>query len=58
VILCKTQAEAEEALEQVRAGMSKAGLTLPPEKTRIVDATQRARFEFLLFLVLRSLHRH
>lgn len=47
VILCKTQAEAEEALEQVRAWMSKAGLTLHPEKTRIVDATQRGGFEFL-----------
>jgi RNA-directed DNA polymerase len=41
VILCKTQAEAGEALEQVRAWMSKAGLT------RIVDATQRGGFEFL-----------
>jgi len=47
VILCKTQAEAEEALEHVRAWMSKAGLTLHPEKTRIVDATQRGGFEFL-----------
>ena len=47
VILCKTQAEAGEALEQVRAWMSKAGLTLHPEKTRIVDATQRGGFEFL-----------
>ena len=47
VILCKTRAEAEEALEQVRAWMSKAGLTLHPEKTRIVDATQRGGFEFL-----------
>ena len=46
VILCKTQAEAEEALEHVRAWMSKAGLTLHPEKTRIVDATQRGGFEF------------
>ena len=46
VILCKTQTEAEEALEQVRAWMSKAGLTLHPEKTRIVDATQRGGFEF------------
>jgi len=47
VILCKTQAEAEEALEHVRVWMSKAGLTLHPEKTRIVDATQRGGFEFL-----------
>jgi RNA-directed DNA polymerase len=47
VILCKTQAEAGEALAQVRAWMNKAGLTLHPEKTRIVDATQRGGFEFL-----------
>lgn len=47
VILCKTQAEAEEALEHVRAWMSTVGLTLHPEKTRIVDATQRGGFEFL-----------
>jgi RNA-directed DNA polymerase len=47
VILCSTQAEAEQALEQVRGWMAKAGLTLHPEKTRIVDATQRGGFEFL-----------
>lgn len=47
VILCRSQAEAEEVLEQVRAWMSEAGLTLHPEKTRIVDATQRGGFEFL-----------
>ena len=47
VILCKTQAEAEAVLEEVRAWMSVAGLTLHPEKTRIVDATQHGGFEFL-----------
>ena len=47
VILCQTQAEAEEALAQVQQWMNKAGLTLHPEKTRIVDATQRGGFEFL-----------
>src|SRR5688572_32555720 len=38
VILCSTQQEAEEALEQVRDWMAKAGLTLHPTKTRIVNA--------------------
>jgi RNA-directed DNA polymerase len=47
VILCRTQAEAEEVLEQVSQWMDKAGLTLHPEKTRIVDANQRGGFEFL-----------
>ena len=47
VILCSTQKEAEEALEQVRAWMEKAGLTLHPTKTRIVDATQAGGFDFL-----------
>jgi RNA-directed DNA polymerase len=47
IILCRSQSEAEEALEQVRQWMSQAGLTLHPEKTRIVDATQAGGFEFL-----------
>ncbi len=47
VILCRTQTEAEEALAQVQSWMSEAGLTLHPQKTRIVDATQRGGFDFL-----------
>ena len=47
VILCHTQAEAEDALAQVQQWMSQAGLTLHPEKTRIVDATQRGGFELM-----------
>lgn len=47
VILCRTQAQAEEALDRVRAWTAKAGLTLHPEKTHIVDATQRGGFDFL-----------
>lgn len=47
VILCKSQAEAEEALAHVRQWMERAGLTLHPEKTRIVDARQRGGFDFL-----------
>jgi RNA-directed DNA polymerase len=47
VILCRTQTEAEQALEQVRAWMAKAGLTLHPDKTRIVNASLHGGFEFL-----------
>jgi RNA-directed DNA polymerase len=47
VILCRTEAEAQAALAAVRAWVSEAGLTLHPEKTRIVDASQRGGFDFL-----------
>jgi len=46
VILCRNQAEAERALEQMRRWTAMAGLTLHPEKTRIVDATLSG-FDFL-----------
>ena len=46
VILCRSAAEAEEALARVRAWVAEAGLTLHPEKTRVVDATQRGGFDF------------
>jgi RNA-directed DNA polymerase len=47
VILCRSEAEAQAALTAVRAWVSEAGLTLHPDKTRIVDATQRGGFDFL-----------
>lgn len=47
VILCRTQAEAEAALERVRRWTASAGLRLHPEKTRIVDARQEGGFDFL-----------
>jgi len=47
VILCRSEAEAREALERVRRWTAQAGLTLHPDKTRIVDATQRGGFDFL-----------
>jgi len=47
VILCRSKAEAEEALEEVRQWTAKAGLQLHPNKTRIVDATQKGGFDFL-----------
>ncbi len=47
VILCRSRAEAEQALQVVREWTAQAGLTLHPEKTRVVDATQRGGFDFL-----------
>ena len=47
VILCESQKEAEEALEQVRQWMNQAGLTLHPTKTRIVNAAEPGGFDFL-----------
>lgn len=47
VVLCGSEEEASRALEQVREWMRGAGLTLHPEKTRIVDASQRGGFDFL-----------
>ena len=54
VICCQNQAEAERALEQVRAWTAQAGLTLHPTKTRIVDLSQdRAYVDFLGFRLQR-----
>jgi len=47
VILCRSEAEARAALAKVQAWTAQAGLCLHPEKTRIVDATQRGGFDFL-----------
>jgi RNA-directed DNA polymerase len=47
VILCRNEAEARAALVKVQRWTAQAGLRLHPEKTRIVDATQRGGFDFL-----------
>ena len=48
VILCRSAAEAESALHKVRLWMDSVGLTLHPEKTRIVDMKEaEAHFDFL-----------
>ena len=47
VILCRTEEEAHRALELIRRWMEQAQLRLHPEKTKIVDATQRGGFDFL-----------
>ncbi len=47
VVLCGTEGEAQQALEAVQRWTGKAGLTLHPIKTRIVDALQAGGFDFL-----------
>lgn len=47
VLLCRSEQEAQQALELVRGWMDEAGLTLHPDKTKIVDATQPGGFDFL-----------
>jgi RNA-directed DNA polymerase len=48
VVLSRSQEEAERALEEVKQWTVKAGLTLHPEKTRIVDARlKKVGFDFL-----------
>ncbi len=46
VILCRSAADAREALELVQQWTANAGLTLHPDKTRIVDANLEG-FDFL-----------
>ena len=46
VVMCRTAAEAEHALEAIRQWVSEAGLKLHPEKTHIVDA-RITSFDFL-----------
>jgi RNA-directed DNA polymerase len=47
VILCRSEAEAQQALALVQQWTAQAGLTLHPEKTRLVDATKHGGFDFL-----------
>ena len=47
IILCRSQAEAQEALAEVAAWVNEAGLVLHPQKTRIVNASQPGGFDFL-----------
>jgi len=47
VVLCDSEAEANEVLEMLRQWVAAAGLTLHPTKTRIVDASRKGGFDFL-----------
>ena len=44
VILCRSEAEARAALNCVQHWTEKTGLMLHPEKTHVVDATQKGGF--------------
>ena len=46
VILCRSEFEAEAALEEVRVWVAEVGLTLHPEKTHIVNSREKS-FDFL-----------
>ena len=54
VILCRSAEEAERALQIVQAWTSDNGLTLHPDKTRIVDS-QTDAFEFLGYRFVKHL---
>jgi RNA-directed DNA polymerase len=47
VVQCRTAQEAQRALELIQGWVSQAGLTLHPEKTRIVDTHEAGGFDFL-----------
>jgi RNA-directed DNA polymerase len=55
VVLCRTREEAETALSRICEWMTQAGLDLHPEKTRLVDMTQRgSHFDFLGYRFYRA----
>ena len=55
VIACRTQKEAEEALEILKQWVKANGLELHPEKTRIANMTEaRSHFDFLGYRVYRT----
>jgi RNA-directed DNA polymerase len=47
VVLSRTEKEAYRALELIRTWMEQAQLRLHPDKTKVVDTTQRGGFDFL-----------
>lgn len=47
VVMCESEQEASEVLKQLGEWAGRAGLTLHPTKTRIVDESQKGGFDFL-----------
>jgi len=47
VLLCRSESDAHAALALLQSWTTDAALRLHPDKTRIVDATQRGGFDFL-----------
>ena len=55
VVLCRSQEEAAAALSKLKEWMAGAGLTLHPDKTRVVDLNQAdSHFDFLGYRFKRS----
>ena len=54
VVLCKSKEEAHEALKQIQAWVKQAGLTLHPDKTKVVQVTTEQGIEFLGYHFRRS----
>jgi RNA-directed DNA polymerase len=55
VVLCRTDSEAQRALDALQRWTSTAGLRLHPQKTRLVDARQPGGFDFLGYHFARAL---
>jgi RNA-directed DNA polymerase len=47
IVLCRSQQQAQEALDRTRRWVEENGLKLHPIKTRLVDASQPGGFDFL-----------
>jgi len=47
VVLCRSRSEAQKALRRVEQWTAREGLSIHPEKSRVVDATKRGGFDFL-----------
>ena len=56
VLLCRAEADARRALALVAEWTMAAGLTLHPDKTRIVDAAHHGGFDFLGYHFERGTH--
>ena len=55
VVMCRSREEAVAALARLREWMAQAGLTLHPDKTRVVDMTEAGNhFDFLGYRFKRS----
>jgi RNA-directed DNA polymerase len=56
VVLCRSQAEAEAARTAIQRWMGEHGLTVHPDKSRIVDTQGRGGFDFLGYHFERGKH--
>jgi RNA-directed DNA polymerase len=54
VVLCRTEASAQQALARITAWTQAAGLSVHPQKTRLVDTTEPGGFDFLGYHFVRG----